>query len=67
MSKAKQSRPQQIAGCHVVAYFDNGQTRVVVSWADGSHTAGDFSSTHMRALVDRARREGIGVTCEVRW
>jgi hypothetical protein len=45
----------------ITHYCDNGQTFAYIHWADGSTTAGDVGNLHMRALVARARREGVPV------
>lgn len=55
-----------IVQCHVIAYLDSGRTMVCVVWESDARTIGDFESSHMRALVRRALREGMHVTSEVR-
>lgn len=50
-------------------YSDNGQKMLYVEWVDGGRTECDAekagTSTHMRALVDRATREGLRIEHEV--
>jgi hypothetical protein len=44
-------------------YLDNGQITTYVEWIDtkgkSGRTEGSLSNLHMKALVDRANREGI--------
>lgn len=59
------ARIARIISARVTKYEDNGETIAYVYWADTSgrtgETLGDPESTHMRALLARAKREGIRV------
>jgi hypothetical protein len=52
-------------------YSDTGQCKAYVEWCDGSRTEGEARSynqmpigEHMRALFDRALREGLTIERE---
>ena len=55
----------RITKAEIITYWDNGQTIAYVSWVDtpGSHgtTEGDPANLHMRALLARAKREGVAI------
>lgn len=49
-------------------YTDSGQTKAIVSWIDHKGkkgtTEGDPKNGHMKALMDRAEREGVKIERE---
>jgi hypothetical protein len=49
-------------------YSDSGQEKAIISWKDtkgkAGTTEGDPKNGHMKALLDRAKREGVKVTKE---
>lgn len=61
-----------ITKTYVRTYSDNGQRTLYVEWRDHRGKSGRTecpwrkvkTSLHMRALLDRARREGIKLTRE---
>jgi hypothetical protein len=61
VAKHKNKAAQKIVAARVTTYPDSGQTRVWISWSDGSSTSGSPSSIHMEELIKRAKREGIRV------
>lgn len=60
-SKTRHQAAQSIVRAGVRTYRDTGQTQAYVEWSDGSHTEGDPNNTHMKALLSRAKREGVTV------
>ena len=50
-----------IRTAYVRTYPDTGKTIAHVEWSDGSWTTGDPHNLHMKALLDRAKREGVHV------
>ena len=54
---------------YIRRYSDSGQTTAYVEWIDvkgqSGRTEGDPRGTHMRALMDRADREGAPFHYEV--
>lgn len=58
----------QITRAYIRTYTDNGQTTAYVEWIDNKgntgRTEGKPTSTHMKALLDRAKREGVQVEHE---
>jgi hypothetical protein len=57
----KYSKVRSIRAAGVRTFSDTGQTQAYVEWSDGSRTAGDPDNTHMKALLARAKREGVKV------
>lgn len=57
----KKTARSSIRTAYVRRYPDTGQRTAHVEWSDGSWTSGDPSSVHMRALLERAKREGVHV------
>jgi hypothetical protein len=53
----------KILDARVTRYSDTGQTIAHVTWRDSrgqtGTTSGDPANGHMRALLDRAQREGV--------
>jgi hypothetical protein len=60
-TKSRRKVHQDIRAAGVRTFSDTGQTQAYVEWSDGSHTTGDPENTHMRALLARAKREGVNV------
>jgi hypothetical protein len=59
--KSRHKAGQHIRAAGVRTFSDTGQTQAYVEWSDGSRTAGDSNNAHMRALLARAKREGVNV------
>jgi hypothetical protein len=61
-------RIARITAAYVRTYSDTGQTVGYVEWRDSAgcegRTEGNPTGPHMRALFDRARREGCSVRTE---
>lgn len=59
---------KQITKAYIRTYSDNGQTVAYVEWIDDQgktgRTEGKPNSWHMKALLARAKREGIHVERE---
>jgi hypothetical protein len=64
------ARIASIRTANVRLYTDSGQVQANVEWCDEKgktgRTSGPPSSTHMKALLKRAKREGIKVEAQ-RW
>jgi len=58
--KRKGSR-QSIRTAYVRRYPDTGEVIAHVEWSDGTWTSGDPRNLHMKALLERAEREGTRV------
>lgn len=60
----------RITKAYIRTYSDSGQTTAYVEWADRKRqtgrTEGKQDNTHMKALLDRAQREGVTVERQ-RW
>jgi hypothetical protein len=60
----------KITKAYIRKYTDNGQIKAYVEWTDNRNehgrTEGDPNSTHMKALLARAEREGVKVERQ-RW
>lgn len=60
----------RITKAYIRTYSDNGQTTAYVEWVSdkgkSGRTEGPPDNTHMQALLQRARREGVTVKRE-RW
>lgn len=56
---------KEITKAYIRTYTDNGQTKAYVEWVDNKGkkgtTEGDPESTHMKALLDRAKREKVKI------
>jgi hypothetical protein len=61
MARSRHKAGQKIVAASVTTYPDTGQTLVWINWSDGSSTSGPPDSTHMHALIERAKREGVRV------
>lgn len=59
---------EKITKARVTSYKDNGQTIAYIDWRDikgkTGTTSGDPNNAHMKALLDRAKREGVKVVTE---
>lgn len=68
VARFKQARIAEITKAVLRTYSDNGQEKAIISWKDdkgkAGTTEGDPKNGHMKALLDRAKREGIKVTKE---
>jgi len=56
---------KQITRALMRTYSDNQQTVGLVEWSDGSRTEGPADGAHMRALLQRAHRDGKFVGHEI--
>lgn len=69
-SRFRAAAIKEITKVVVRTYSDNGQVKAIVSWKDSNGksgtTEGDPKTAHMKALMDRAKREGVKVEKE-RW
>jgi hypothetical protein len=64
---SRRKKRQEICAAGVRTFSDTGQTQAYVEWDDGSHTTGDPNNTHMKALLARAKREGVNVKLGEVW
>ena len=68
VSRFKMAGIAEITKAVVRTYSDSGQEKAIISWKDTKGkpgtTEGDPDSTHMKALLARAKREGVKVTKE---
>jgi hypothetical protein len=59
---------KRITRAYIRTYTDNGQVTAYVEWIDeqgaSGRTEGKRGNAHMKALFDRAKREGVTVECE---
>ena len=59
---------KEITKAYIRTYKDSGQVTGYVEWVDHKgkkgRTEGDPKSVHMKALFDRAKREGVKVEKE---
>lgn len=61
MARHRSKYGQDIRAAGVRTFSDTGQTQAYVQWEDGSQTVGAPDNTHMKALLARAKREGVNV------
>jgi hypothetical protein len=59
------ARIKEITKAYIRTYTDNGQTKAYIEWVDDKGkkgtTEGDPENSHMKALLDRAKREKIKI------
>lgn len=60
----------KITKAYIRTYSDSGQTMAYVEWMDNKgktgRTEGKPNNAHMKALLDRAQREGVEIDRQ-RW
>jgi hypothetical protein len=64
-SRIKVAYIKQITKAYIRTYSDSGQVQAGVEWVDHrgktGRTVGDPENMHMKALLTRAKREGVKV------